>query len=224
VNFFINSIRAINDEAGTYEIDFWLELFWQDSALEGTVIEDIRPEQLWDPKIEAINGQALTLLYKGYDNSFEPDTNIALYQRLSGTFYQKFNLEKFPFDQQWMSIDLESSEYPSNRLLLDFIDLDQATVYTEQASVYPIPIGKFVSSDVSLGEWSIAEAQIAQQIHVLSYDKSSWAQMCFWASLSSSLISERYAIVFSPYLLYYWPLSPSILHGYRACRGLLISR
>jgi len=177
VNFFINSIRAINDEAGTYEMDFWLELFWQDSALEGQVIEDIPIEKLWDPKIQAINGQAVEVLYRNYDNSFEPDTNVALYQHLAGTFHHAFDLGRFPFDQQWITIELESSELTSNRLLLDFIDLTQAVVYSEQPSIHPISTGKFVSSDVSMGEWSMAGGQVVQQIHVLPYDKSSWAQM-----------------------------------------------
>ncbi len=176
VNFFINSIHNIDDESGTYAIDFWLDLFWRDPLLDGKTVSDIDSALLWKPQIEAINSKDLAVLYESYSDSFEPDTNVYLSRRLAGTFTSAFDLSRFPFDSQLLAIQLESSEYDSNRLLFDFLGTDQAIIYSEKPFIFPLPIGKYISPEFSLGEWSLTTADVVQQTHVLPYDKSSWAQ------------------------------------------------
>jgi hypothetical protein len=39
INFFINSLGEINDEANTYVVDMYLDLYWLDPALEGKTVE-----------------------------------------------------------------------------------------------------------------------------------------------------------------------------------------
>ncbi|MEZ4734829.1 MAG: hypothetical protein R3E79_47660 [Caldilineaceae bacterium] len=177
VNFFINSIHTIDDENGSYAIDFWLDLFWRDPALEGKTVDDVDPARLWNPQVEAINSTDLTVLYQSYADSFEPDTNVYLSQRLVGTFTNVFNLRRFPFDRQRLVIALESSDFDSNRLLFDFMDANQAIIYSEKPFTFPLPIGKYISTEFALGEWSLTEANVVQQLHVLPYDKSTWAQL-----------------------------------------------
>lgn len=176
VNFFINSIHNIDDDNGTYAIDFWLDLFWRDPLLDGKTVSEVDPVSLWKPQIEAINSKDLTVLYESYSDSFEPDTNVYLSRRLVGTFTMPFDLSRFPFDQQLLAIQLESSEYDSNSLLFDFLGADQAIIYSEKPFTFPLPIGKYISPEFSLGEWLLTTAAVVQQIHVLPYDKSSWAQ------------------------------------------------
>ena len=176
VNFFINSIYAIEDESGSYAIDFWLDLFWRDPALDGKSVAEVDLALLWNPEIQAINSQDLTVLYQSYADSFEPDTNVYLSQRLVGVFTAPFDLSRFPFDQQHLTIALESHEFDSNRLLFDFLGADQAIIYSETPFVFPLPLGKYVSPEFNLREWLLTTAQVVQQIHVLPYDKSSWAQ------------------------------------------------
>lgn len=176
VNFFINSIHAIDDETGSYAIDFWLDLFWRDPALVGKTVDEIDQTHLWNPQIYALNSHDLTVLYQSYADSFEPDTNVYLSQRLVGTFTTPFDLSRFPFDQQRLEVQLESHAFDSNRLLFDFLGADQAIIYSEKPFTFPLPMGKYISPEFTLREWSLTTANVVQQIHVLPYDKSSWAQ------------------------------------------------
>jgi hypothetical protein len=176
VNFFINSIHAIDDQSGSYAVDFWLDLFWRDPALEGQSVAEVEPALLWNPKIQALNATDLTVLYESYADSFEPDTNVYLSQRLVGTFTSPFDLSRFPFDRQQLAIQLESGEFDSNRLLFDFLGADQAIIYSETPFAFALPLGKYVSTEFALRDWLLTTAQVVQQIHVLPYDKSSWAQ------------------------------------------------
>ncbi|MEZ4868136.1 MAG: hypothetical protein R3C14_42810 [Caldilineaceae bacterium] len=176
VNFFINSIQQIDDETGSYAIDFWLDLFWRDPALDGKTVDQVDTATLWNPQIQALNSNDLTVLYQSYSDSFEPDTNVYLSQRLVGVFTTPFNLSRFPFDSQQLEVQLESQEYDSNRLLFDFLGADQAIIYSEKPFTFPLPTGKYISPEFSLGGWSLTAANVVEQIHVLPYDKSSWAQ------------------------------------------------
>lgn len=176
VNFFINSIHAIDDQSGSYAIDFWLDLFWRDPALDGQSVDAVDPARLWNPQIQALNTKDLTVLYQSYADSFEPDTNVYLSQRLVGTFTSPFDLSRFPFDRQQLAIQFESREFDSNRLLFDFLGADQAIIYSETPFAFPLPLGKYVSTEFAMREWLLTTAQVVQQIHVLPYDKSSWAQ------------------------------------------------
>lgn len=176
VNFFINSIHTIDDEAGSYVVDFWLDLFWRDPALEGKTVDQVDQALLWNPQLQTLNANDLTVLYQSYADSFEPDTNVYLSQPLVGTFMSDFDLSRFPFDQQKLEVQLESSEYDSNRLLFDFLGADQAMIYSERPFAFPLPIGKYISPEFALHSWRLMTATVIQQIHVLPYDKSSWAQ------------------------------------------------
>jgi len=176
VNFFINSIHEIDDEKGAYVVDFWLDLFWRDPALEGKTVDEVDPARLWDPQVTTLNATELTVLYRSYSDSFEPDTNVYLSQRLVGTFTHNFDLHRFPFDQQTLVMTLESNEYNSNALIFDFLGADQTIIYTENPFTFPLPTGKYLSTEFDLGEWTLTAANVVQQIHVLPYDKSTWAQ------------------------------------------------
>lgn len=176
VNFFINSIHALDDETGSYVVDFWLDLYWADPALNGKTVDDVNPAMLWNPQVAALNSNNLTTLYTSYADSFEPDTNVYLSQRLVGTFTSAFDLHRFPFDQQQLELQFESNEFDSNRLLFDFLGADQEIIYSEQPYSFPLPLGKYISPEFSLRNWLLTGADVVQQIHVLPYDKSSWAQ------------------------------------------------
>lgn len=176
VNFFINSIHHIDDEKGSYVVDFWLDLFWRDPALEGKTVSEVDPAQLWDPFVTTLNANDLTVLYRSYTDSFEPDTNVYLSQRLVGTFTNNFDLHRFPFDRQTLVMTLESNEYSSNYLLFDFMGADQAIIYSENPFTFPLPTGKYLSAEFDPGEWTLTTANVVQQIHVFPYDKSTWAQ------------------------------------------------
>lgn len=190
VNFFVNSISHVNDEAGTYELDCYLDFYWYEPALEGKRVEDMDPTTLWEPLLEPINSLDYQLLGRSYTNSLEPRTNVRLSYRLVGVFHSDFDLRKFPFDQQVFTFQLESSEFDSSQMLFDFIDNESPTLYGDQPIVNSIARGKYMVPDFQIPEWTVNDLQIVQQIRVLPYDKSSWAQ--FRVDLPATRQSDSY--------------------------------
>jgi len=190
VNFFINSISHVNDEAGTYDLDCYLDFYWYEPALEGKRVEDVDLTTLWEPLLEPINSLDYQLLGRSYANSLEPRTNVRLSYRLVGIFRNDFDLRKFPFDHQIFTFQLESSEFDSSELLFDFIDNDSPTVYGDQPLVNSIARGKYLAPDFQIPEWTVNDLQLVQQIRVLPYDKSSWAQ--FRVDLPATRQSDSY--------------------------------
>lgn len=176
VNFFINSISHVNDEAGTYDLDCYLDFYWNEPALEGKRVEEVDPETLWEPQLEPVNSINYQLLGRSYASSLEPRTNIRLSYRLVGTFHSDFDLRKFPFDRQTFTMQLESAEFDSSHLLFDFIDDDTPTVYGDQPTINAVARGKYLVPGFQIPEWTVNDLQIVQLIRVLPYDKSSWAQ------------------------------------------------
>ena len=176
VNFFINSISHVDNTAGTYDLDCYLDFYWLEPTLEGKRVEDVDPKTLWDPLLEPINSLDYKLLGRKYTNSLEPRTNVRLSYRLVGVFHNDFDLRKFPFDQQVFTIQLESSEFDSSQMLFDFIDNDSPTLYGDQPIINSVARGKYLVPDFQIPEWTVNDLKIVQQIRVLPYDKSSWAQ------------------------------------------------
>ncbi|MFN8495311.1 MAG: hypothetical protein U0350_47375 [Caldilineaceae bacterium] len=176
VNFFINSISNVNDETGTYDIDFWLDLFWADPSLNGKTIDEVDTTKLWQPQIDIVNSRNHTVLFQGFDNSLEPDTNVRLTYRFAATLSNKFDLHRFPFDQQTFVIKLESNQYESNMVLFDLLALEEAPAPSEKPFIQAIPAGKYLANDVAVEGWTLSDSRIVQQLRLLAYDKSTWSQ------------------------------------------------
>ncbi|GEM_PF-1502137 len=176
VSFFLNSITNIDNKNGSYDVDCYLDFYWFEPLLEGKRLEEVDTATLWNPFLEAVNSQYYQMNLISYANSLEPRTNLRLSYRLLGTFYNRFDLARFPFDRQTFTIQLESGEFDSSQLLFDFIEVESPTVYGDRPVVHQAPKGKYLAPDFSIPEWTIEDAQVIQQIRVLPYDKSSWAQ------------------------------------------------
>lgn len=176
VNFFINSIHHVNNESGTYEVDCYLDFYWYDATLAGQRVEEVDPETIWEPKIEPVNATDYQLNLIGYSSSLEPDTNVRASYRLIGQFYNEFKLQKFPFDQQLFTIQLESGDYDSSQMLFDFVGAEQSVDYSNNPVVQSVARDKYLSPELAIQEWTIDDVQVQQLIRVLPYDKSNWSQ------------------------------------------------
>ncbi len=176
VNFFINSISNVNDETGTYDVDFWLDLFWNDPTLNGKNLDAVDTTKLWQPQVALVNSRSRTVLFQGFDNSLEPDTNVRLSYRFVATLFNKFDLHRFPFDQQNFVIKLESDQYESNTVIFDFLALEEPPPPSEKPLVETIPAGKYLASEVAIEGWTLRETKIVQQLRLFAYDKSTWSQ------------------------------------------------
>lgn len=176
VNFFINAIRAVDNANGAYTIDFTLDFHWFDPVLVDQAIEQVDPAQLWYPYLDLVNAQQFTIVSQHYQNSLEPNANARLTYHVVGQFFTRFDLRKFPFDQQTFSIQLESAEYDSDQILFDFVYLLETVMPSEQAYRQEVPRGRYVAANAAPTDWNVARVDIAQAVRVLPYDKSSWSQ------------------------------------------------
>ncbi|MFN8495310.1 MAG: pentapeptide repeat-containing protein [Caldilineaceae bacterium] len=177
VNFFINSLRNIDSRREVFQTDFYIDFFWAQPELNNQDISKVQTDKLFDPLLDTVNSYNAHFLQKFYYNSFEPDTNVRLRTFMTGAFLSPFDLRRFPFDQQILSIKLESTDFDSEHLLFDFAGLPRPIVHSERPYIQSIPKGRYVDRAAAPLGWRVQDAKVVQQIHVLPYDNSSWSQL-----------------------------------------------
>ena len=177
VSFFINSIRDINPQQGRFKGDLYVDLYWHEPGLAADQeIGALDPETLWNPRLLLVNSPNGNFLFDFYGNSNEPDNNIRLSTRAIGDFSTDFNLRDFPFDQQALTIQFEPGNGDSDKILLEFIDLNQRQVPSEKPYVQAVPKGRYVDSQAVNNEWTVSDTRIAQQLYVYQTDQSSYSR------------------------------------------------
>lgn len=177
VNFFVNSISDINATAGAYTIDFYVDFFWKEPTLTGKDIHTVDPTRLFNPEVTVVNSRNVQVLSTHYDNSHEPGTNVRFTRRLVGVFFHPFDLRSFPFDQQNFVILLESVNFDSDDLLLEFVGVRQPDVQSEKPYTQSVPQGRYIDTEGLSAEWAIQSTQVSQQIHVYMNNRSSRSQL-----------------------------------------------
>ncbi|MEZ4734830.1 MAG: pentapeptide repeat-containing protein [Caldilineaceae bacterium] len=176
VNFYINALRNAPNQPGAYEIDFYLDSLWEEPTLTDEAFADSETAGFWEPALEVINAGQVQDLGRRYDRSVEPETNLRLRQRLQAIFAPQLDLRRFPFDKQVVSLQIESAEYDSESLLLDFVGLVEPIVQSEIPYSQPVPRGRYIDVTAIDPEWRVQEVNIVQVIRVLPYDNSAWSQ------------------------------------------------
>jgi len=176
INFFINALRNLPAEPDTFEVDFYVDILWNEEALEEHTLAEASEEELFDPLVEVTNGTHIERRSRRYDASLEPNTNLRLRQRIIGLFTPPMDLGRFPFDEQTVSIQLESAEFNSDQLLFDFVELIEPIVHSEIPYVQHVPRGRYVDAEAIDPGWIVREARIMQKVNVLPHDNSSWSQ------------------------------------------------
>lgn len=112
VQIFINSIGRIDSSSETWEADFWLRAIWSDEHLFEVRNSDDDFRVDWDdpewfqPRLEIVNSQNLALVM---EQKFVDTDEIFLEQRWRGTLHSDMDLHSFPYDEQELRIDVESS-------------------------------------------------------------------------------------------------------------------
>lgn len=176
VTFYINSLRNLPDEPGAYLLDFYLDSYWHEPRLVGTTLAAVDKAQLFDPVLEIVNAADFKEWGRRYERSVEPGTNLRLRQRFTAKFLPHFDLRRFPFDEQVLSLQIESAELDNEQLLLDFLGLVEPIVQSEIPYTQSAPRGRYIDVDNVAAEWHVQAVNIAQLIHVLPYDNSAWSQ------------------------------------------------
>jgi hypothetical protein len=177
INFYINTLRYRLEQPGAYEIDFYVDSLWQEPDLTAEKLADAANALFFDPSLEVVNGGQVQELGRRYDQSVEPETNLRLRQRLTAVFSPPLDLSRFPFDEQVISLQLESAEYDSESLLLDFSGLVEPIVQSETLYSQSVPRGRYLDSKAIDAAWQVQEVKVGQLIRVLPYDNSAWSQL-----------------------------------------------
>ena len=177
VNFFLNALNNIRSQTGDFTGDFYLDLFWQEPTIAaGTDITAVDPSTLWNPKLVLVNSRNAQLLFEEYGNSAEPGTNVRLTYRVVGDFAANFDLQRFPFDRQELAIKMEPGNGNSDSAMLEFIDLNQVVLPSEQAYRQLIPRGRYLDLQAIPYEWRVQATQIVQQLFVYPNDQSTYSR------------------------------------------------
>jgi len=176
VTFYINSLRNLPDEPGAYLLDFYLDSYWHEPRLVGATLADVDTTQLFDPVLEIVNATEFKEWGRRYERSVEPGTNLRLRQRFTAKFLPNFDLRRFPFDEQVLSLKIESAELDNEQLLLDFLGLVEPIVQSEVPYTQSAPRGRYIDVNNVTAEWRVQAVNIVQSIHVLPYDNSAWSQ------------------------------------------------
>lgn len=134
----IRSIEDVDMKSQTFDMDVQMELAWHDPDLASRMDErwereakkrgwqDLMRETCWHPGLVLDNCRALTYVEFWYRFNRE-HSMVFFIIRVKGTFRERFELQRFPFDVQWLSLRT-SSTFPYVRFLpgapADFVDLE----------------------------------------------------------------------------------------------------
>ena len=128
VAVFVNNITKVDDQAGTFEGSLDLQLRWKNPvrAFDPKEMGTNRMEFNHDAatkKIASIWTPALTLTNATIQSVEQglfiyADGTVVLIQRVKGVFNAKYRLEAFPFDTQYLPVNIASERYNTNQITL----------------------------------------------------------------------------------------------------------
>ena len=216
----ISEIFSINEREETYEVNAYMELSWFDERLafdpdqfgsdrkiyqDDAALETLKTE-VWAPSINFVDARgsrdrmstALTIYYDG---------KVDYSERFTITIYQDFELEDFPFDEQFISFTIEPFIYLADEVI--FVPFDDPIVDVWDNEEWDIQYEP-LEVDSTGGEdgWSSATANIYIERKPRFYISSfilplvlivtlSWA--VFWMDHRTNL-AERLSVSFTSVL------------------------
>jgi hypothetical protein len=119
VSIFVLDVDQINTAEQNFTANVYFTASWSDPRLahEGRAAVSRPLGSVWNPGLQPINRQrTLNTLPEVVEVS--PDGRVLYRQRLWGDFSQPLDLRDFPFDRQTFSIQLASSAYSSDEIVL----------------------------------------------------------------------------------------------------------
>ena len=130
---FIQDVASIDEPSETFVATIDVRLRWDDSrvgfplfqAPPGGVIDlrgeqaEARLAQMWAPSV-AIANLVGDPTFQTRRLRISPEGRVELMQRTTGKFETAFDLSKFPFDRQNLTVELVERREPLHRLIFDF--------------------------------------------------------------------------------------------------------
>lgn len=146
------SVDEINEELGVYSLDFFLWFEWQDDRLKfqdgkfednkaNFLVEEVWDgDRCWDPVIEFLNLFDLNIVEESY--RVLSSGKVRYIQRNKSKFKAMsggFDYHRFPFDQQMLSVTIESLKWDNQKVLFNWAKEMSDPTYEARYSNYELP-------------------------------------------------------------------------------------
>lgn len=128
----VSDIASVEEQDGAFIGTVDLRLRWEDARLRfpasqalGGVLDyrgdlaEARLAEIWAPDV-ALGNLVDKPTYQNRRLRVFPDGRVELMQRTSGRFTTAFDVERFPFDRQALTVELVERREPLHRVMLDF--------------------------------------------------------------------------------------------------------
>ncbi|MCX8509945.1 MAG: hypothetical protein ORN49_13900 [Rhodobacteraceae bacterium] len=108
VGTFVNDVQNVSLESHSYMVDFYVWMRWRDPSINPLLtMEFINPYQVWDHMTTMQEGKPIPM----------PDGSLYMFLRYQGQFNSKLPLERYPFDQQNLTVIFEDSVLDTSKLV-----------------------------------------------------------------------------------------------------------
>lgn len=161
VSLLLHSISDIDSARETFRGDFHLTLQWRDPVLAQADPENIDWSKSKKPLIEFMNYYQ-DVASVGDEPPQVVSPGVAASQtRYIGTFTSQMDLEDFPFDEQTLSIELESMTEDANELVFAFRPSKGAAIDIQGRNV-TVPTNVIIPREIHLPEWTITGIEVRE--------------------------------------------------------------
>jgi hypothetical protein len=136
---FVNSIGSIDSSTETWSADFWVRAIWKDDYLFEVRKAGQEFRLDWDdpgwfqPKLEVVNSHELDLVL---EQKFVSGDEIYCEQRWRGSLHSDMDLRLFPYDRQYLRVDVESSFHATKFIKL-VTAIDKAPLFSHKCQNHP---------------------------------------------------------------------------------------
>ncbi len=160
-NINVLKLWAIDSANESFGADFLLQFTWQDSSLVGRPGQDLEWSRIWTPRVESVNSRDMTKQSTDYYYLMRRGKGYT-YNRYHGTFDAPMDLHRFPFDEQTLTIQLESSDYARSEFRFGYQRTASDTVHDlEKAAVVPA-LQEVMGEAMRIPDWTVKQARILE--------------------------------------------------------------
>lgn len=161
-------ILDIRDSDQTFKVDAWLMLSWKDPRLadpsrgDAQALCELDPDQFWTPRIQIRDLREFETKYRDV-TLVDAEGRVTFFRRGLITVFSRFDLRDFPFDQQTLTLSIESLlgiEDVEFRVLNELVDVRDATVASWR---FEEPVGTVSVEQAKLVERSVFSMKVAAQ-------------------------------------------------------------
>jgi Neurotransmitter-gated ion-channel ligand binding domain len=177
IGLFILEVVEVNEVDNTFTVESYMDNVWCDprrpaSGERETYVEEVAKRQLgrgWMPDITFVN-QVEKPVVENQELIVEPDGTVEYRQKLNAKLEARYDLRRFPFDDQTLQLEVESFDWPVKNLQLRRVE--SAVGFSER---FEIPEWRAVNVASELDEQQELRdrAKFSELLISLSVDRES---------------------------------------------------